>query len=121
MTEEEDATKETAHIVEYLAQNKNVLKASFRSKPHCIEQPHSIILFMIFQELLTEEPLLFKKVLDKIKNPDKDCQRIVSGPEKTRNGPAAAKNVPDAEDISGNIFIRNNDELNSSLLSDSGR
>ena len=62
----------------------------------------------IFQELLTEEPLLFKKVLDKIKNPDKDCQRIVSGPEKTRNGPAAAKNVPDAEDISGNIFIRNN-------------
>ena len=75
----------------------------------------------IFQELLTEEPLLFKKVLDKIKNPDKDCQRIVSGPEKTRNGPAAAKNVPDAEDISGNIFIRNNDELNSSLLSDSGR
>ena len=47
MTEEEDATKETAHIVEYLAQNKNVLKASFHSKPHCIEQPHSIILFMI--------------------------------------------------------------------------
>lgn len=74
-----------------------------------------------FQELLTEEPLLLKKVLDKIKNPDKDCQRIVSGPEKTRNGPAVAKNVPDAEDISGNIFIRNNDELNSSLLSDSGR
>ena len=113
-------TKETAHIVEYLVQNKNVLKASFRSKPHCIEQLH---LFMInfFQELLTEEPLLLKKVLDKIKNPDKDCQRIVSGPEKTRNGPAVAKNVPDAEDISGNIFIRNNDELNSSLLSDSGR
>ena len=74
-----------------------------------------------FQELLTEEPLLLKKVLDKIKNPDKDCQRIVSGPEKTTNGPAVAKNVPDAEDISGNIFIRNNDELNSSLLSDSGR
>ena len=40
-------TKETAHIVEYLVQNKNVLKASFRSKPHCIEQLHSVILFMI--------------------------------------------------------------------------
>ena len=87
-------------------------------QPACFDDEN---LDTFFQELLTEEPLLLKKVLDKIKNPDKDCQRIVSGPEKTRNGPAVAKNVPDAEDISGNIFIRNNDELNSSLLSDSGR
>ena len=65
MTEEEDSSKEHAQIVEYLAQNKVLLKVS--SSKNTI---HSFI-FLLFQELLAEEPSVFRSVVQKIKKSSK--------------------------------------------------
>lgn len=66
MTEEEDSSKEHAQIVEYLAQNKVLLKV--RSSKNTI---HSFIFLLFFQELLAEEPSVFKSVVQKIKKSSK--------------------------------------------------
>ena len=66
MTEEEESSKEHAQIVEYLAQNKVLLKV--RSSKNTI---HSFIFLLFFQELLAEEPSVFKSVVQKIKKSSK--------------------------------------------------
>ena len=79
MTEEEDSSKEHAQIVEYLAQNKVLLKVS--SSKNTI---HSFI-FLLFQELLTEEPSVFRSVVQKIKKSSKYEQislEDISGEDK---------------------------------------
>ena len=79
MTEEEDSSKEHAQIVEYLAQNKVLLKVG-SSKKRFI---HSS--FSFFQELLAEEPSVFKSVVQKIKKSSKYEQislEDISGEDK---------------------------------------
>ena len=65
MTEEEDSTKEHAQIAEYLAQNKVLLKVSF------IENSFHLFICVLFQELLAEEPSVFKSIVQKIKKSSK--------------------------------------------------
>ena len=65
MTEEEESTKEHAQIAEYLAQNKVLLKVSF------IENSFHLFICVLFQELLAEEPSVFKSIVQKIKKSSK--------------------------------------------------